>query len=182
VTEELHSSRYWRPLVINGTQINLDHLEPLSLDCPTPDQQHPLRINVRFSMHCFTQGGDLDQIAPALLIMDHKRPRAFDQLRYDLSKKLPDIIKSLPTMKVYQTPEQRNYLYFSALAELAGMEYQVFFSLKKAGRKHGHHLELFVESAYSAETVNRKRRPHSIRFAILAMKVYKGERVRFAAR
>lgn len=185
VTTISRASRYWPPLVINGTPIDLDHLEPLFLDCPTPDQSSELRINVRFSVHCFTEGGDdLALLDPALLIMDHKTPRAFDQRRYDLSKNLPKIIGTLPKVKVHQTPERRNYLYFSTLTELVGMEYLTFFRLKKAQREHKHHLELFVESAYPSATgtMSARRRPHAIRFSILALKVYKGEAVRFAAR
>ena len=116
--------------------------------------------------------------------MDHKTPRAFDQRRYDLSKNLPQLIRALPTAKVHQTPERRNYVYFSVLTELDGEEYLVFFSLKKAHKGQNHDLELFVESAYPSEmdAVPSRRRPNAIRFAILALKVYKGEPVRFAAR
>ena len=116
--------------------------------------------------------------------MDHKTPRAFDQRRYDLSKNLPGIIRALPTIKVHQTPEQRNYLYFCALTELEDEEYLVFFSMKRAHKGQDHHLELFVESAYPARTgaPPTRKRPNAIRFAILALKVYKGEPVRFAAR
>jgi hypothetical protein len=184
VTSTLPSSGYWPPFVINGAAIDLGHLEPLLVACPTPGQLTDLWINVRFSMHCFTEGFDPLRHDPSLKVMDHKKPRAFDPRRYNLSKNLPALIRALPTAKVHQTPEQRNYLYFCVLAELAGEEYLVFFSMKKAHKGQDHHLELFVESAYPARagaTPSRKR-PNAIRFAILALKVYKGEPVRFAAR
>jgi hypothetical protein len=180
VTTALRASRYFPPFVINGTPLDLDHLEPLFLDCPTPEQSFELHINVRFSVHCFTVGAGGDPVDPTLLIMDYKTPRLFDQRRYDLSKNLPGIIRALPMVKVHQTPENRNYVYYSTLTELAGMEYRTFFSLNKA-RNRKHHLELFVESAYPSPTGTMPMR-RRIRFSLLALKVYEGRPVRFAAR
>lgn len=128
-------------------------------------------------------GAGGNPIDPNLLIMDYKTPRLFDQRRYDLSKNLPGIIRALPMVKVHQTSETRNYVYYSSLTELAGMEYRTFFSLNKA-REGNYHLELFVESAYPSPTgtMSMRRRPRAIRFSMLALKVYEGKPVRFAAR
>ncbi len=174
---------YWPPLAINGLTIDLAHLEPTTLSCPIPGRAGDLQINVRFSNHCFTEEFDPDRHETGLKIMDHKRPRAFSQRRYELSRNLPDMIAALPRAKVHQTQERRNYLYFTMLASLAGAEYQMFFTLKKAyGRRYD--LELFVESAYLVDDglARKLKRPHAIRFAILVLKTHRAELVRFAAR
>lgn len=175
---------YWPPLVIDGIAIDLAHLEPLVMPCPTPGQPATCRINVRYSNHCFTEAFDPDRHDPARLVVDHKRPRAFDPSRYELSKRLPAMIGALPGARVHQTPERRNYLYFTALSELPGTEYQMFFTVKKARADASHHVELFVESAYSAAIGSgaRVKRPNAIRFSVLALKTCRGEPIRFAPR
>jgi hypothetical protein len=183
MVENKPAGPYWPPLVIDGAVIDLAHLDPLTLGCPIKEPPGELRINTRFSNHCFTEEFDPARHGPALLIMDHKRPRAFDRRRYKLSTNLPAMIAALPAATVHQTPERRNYLYCATLVE-AGVAYQMFFTLRKAGSAAPQHLELFVESAYAAEagTPARLKRPNAIRFAVLAWKTYKGEAVRFAPR
>jgi hypothetical protein len=173
---------YWPPLTIDGAAIDLAHLEPRLLGCPVKDRAEALQINVRFSNHCFTEAFDPARHGPDLLVMDHKRQRAFDRRRHALSRNLPAMLDALPGATVHQTPERRNYLYCVTLAEpdASGL-YQMFFTLRKAGTGP-HQLELFVESAYDAPGSARLKRPSAIRFTVLAWKVYKGEAIRFAPR
>ena len=175
------SKPYWPLLRIFGDVIDLSHLEPFTLTCATGARDEALQINVRFSNHCFTEEFDESRHAGDLVVMDHKRKRAFDRFRYDLSKNLPDAIQLLPEVRVHQTFEQRNYVYAASITGLEGRIYEVYFTLRKAGG--GVDLHLFVESAYAVEYASpRANRPNAIRFKVLAGKVFKGQRVRFAPR
>jgi IS30 family transposase len=150
----------------------------------TYDRGTEMTCHVRFSNHCFTEEFDPACHGQTLLVMDHKRARAFDRRRYELSRNLPAMVAALPAATVHQTPERRNYLYYVTLAEPTDPDglYQMFFTLRKAGRAGPQHLELFVESAYAAAGTVRLKRPNAIRFAVLAWKIHKGEAIRFAPR
>ncbi len=177
-------SEYWDAFHLHGAEIEFQHLDPFVFSCDVPDGDiKTLLVNTRFSNHCFTEAFDEARHEPDLVMADHKNRRAFSRIRYDLSKNLPEIVRRLPDLKVHQTPEKRNYMYFSAVAELPDQEYRLFFHLKRADKSAKQHLELFVESAYPAMGGALKRkRPGTIRFALLALKTYRGEPVRFAAR
>jgi hypothetical protein len=113
------------------------------------------------------------------LILDHHgNRRAFCDDRYALSHNLPALLAALPTAKVWQSAQERNYLHFSTT--LGPAEYRVFFHLRRAAAGAGHDLALFVESAYALEAADPATRGKGqIRFPILARKTYLGEAVRF---
>jgi hypothetical protein len=172
---------YWPRLVILDVVVDLSHLEPFILACPTTVRESALRINVRFSNHCFSEEFREEVHAEGLVVMDRKRKRAFDRVRYNLSRNLPQLIRQLPGAKVHQTFEQRNYVYAASVVDLEGHVYEVYFTLRRADG--GVDLHLFVESAYAVEqAAPRSKRPNAIRFKVLAAKIFKGEKVRFAPR
>lgn len=95
------------------------------------------------------------------------------------------MVATLPTAKVHQTPERRNYLYATALIEPPELEYRMFFTVRRAPVEARHHLDLFVESAYAVEIGDPKarlKRPNTVRFQVLALKTYRNEPLRFAPR
>jgi hypothetical protein len=183
VRDDKHRARpYWPPLTIDGSAIDLSHLEPLTLATTVDRRDKALQINVRFSVHCFTEAFVDGMHADALAVMDHKHKRAFSNVRYAHSIRLPALVAELPTAKVHQTPEKRNYVYSARVETDGGTIYEMYFSLKKASDQILD-LELFVESAYPVETASpRLKRPHAIRFKVLALKVFENKPVRFAAR
>lgn len=176
--------RYWPPLRIADRDIDLAHLEPRRTKCAIEGRDDPLLIQVRFSNHCFTVGFEDGVHDPSHLIMDHTQRRAFDEERYLLSSKLPEIVDSFPSCKVYQARDKnrgkQNFVYSCSIAGLTGMDYSVFFSLKKTGGET--HLDLFVESAYPLAKAQAGKRTGAIRFLVLATKVFRGQRVDFAPR
>ena len=95
------------------------------------------------------------------------------------------MVALLPAAKVHQTPERRNYVYYGEAPLDDGRALQMFFRLSRAGgraQELGCDLDMFVESAYVADELVKRKRPSSIRFLLLAYKVLRGEEVRFAAR
>ncbi|PZA10696.1 hypothetical protein DNX69_15195 [Rhodopseudomonas palustris] len=91
-------------------------------------------------------------------------------------------MEALPSSKVHQTSQRRNYVYVVRL-ELERRPYEIYFMLQRAANNAEADLRLTVESAHLAETrSNVSRRPNSIRFVILAYKILANQPVRFAPR
>ena len=173
---------YWPPLIIGGLTVDLAHLEPFALACAVDGRDNALVINVRFSNHCFTEAFVDGVHSAETIVMDHKTKRAFSQVRYACSRSLPAALARLPSGKVHQTAEQRNYVYATTIESDHGELYEIYFTLKKAGGELGD-LNLFVESAYPVDVATaRPKRPRAIRFKVLALKIFRNEAVRFAAR
>jgi hypothetical protein len=171
---------YWN-ISLNDAPLDLDHLEPLGLKCPCESIGRDLRIDVMFTNHCFTVAFDEGVHEDAVRIMDHKQARAFDQQRYEHSRLLPAIVNALPDSKVHQTPEFRNYVYYGQAPLGDGRALQMFFRIKRSKRP-GYDLDVVIESAYVANELASRKRPNAIRFRILALKVLRGEKIRFAPR
>ena len=112
-----------------------------------------LRVNVRFSNHCFSFKPDpAVSYDPELLLLDHaNRERVFCPIRYQLSFDLPSIVRSLnnPQCKVYETSARRNYTYSLKIENPKG-PYHLFFELSRDNTARGKQqdLNLFIESAY----------------------------------
>lgn len=188
LTQPPSPAPYWPPLVVAGASISLAHLEPHGLDCPTTEAglPNPLRINVVYGDHCFSEGYDPAK-HPAGLLLPWTSPasrdrRAFSAARHALSHNLPCMVRSLPTARVNFTSEERNYVYFITLtaAAAAGGFYPMFFQIKRAvgeAARLGFHLELHVVSAYQPDRPIAVRR-EAIRFLVLASKVHRGEKPR----
>lgn len=110
-----------------------------------------------------------------------KKPRCFNEGRYALSKPLPAMTEALPTARVQQSYQhgQRNYVHSVRTEEQGGGTYQMFFTLHRVDSA-GHELEMYVESAYLVPQPSAGR--GTMRFRVLAHKVYKKEDVRFPRR
>jgi hypothetical protein len=172
----LHLPRsFWDKVL--GRHRDLVHLEPVVLVCPLAERE--LRVNVRYSMHCFTIKFDAAQHSQQSKLLDaHQQPRCFDEDRYALSRQLPGMVQSLPTSKVRQSymHGQRNFVHF--VSHQIGV-YQMFFSLRRANSA-GHELDMFIESAYVADAPSAGR--GTMRFHVLADKVRSGKPFRFPAK
>lgn len=175
------------PFIAEGVHYDLGHLAPSLLLCPRPGpapaNEPPLRIEVAFSHHCYTVStADDPGAAQAYHVSERGDVRLFNAARWELSRAhLPGMITILPAAKVEHTWEQRNYRYALITPLPDGSEYQMFFSLRRSGEA-GTDLRLFVESAYPIPPASRPRAPGVIRFAILAMKVLRGEPIRHPPR
>ena len=176
------------PFVLEGVHYDLGHLAPRVVLCPRPAPitatgEPSLRIGVAFSHHCYTVGTAEDPAAAQMYhVTERGDVRLFNTARWELSQAhLPGMVASLPTAKVEHTWEQRNYRYALSTLIPDGSEYQMFFSLRRSGEP-GADLRLFVESAYPILPANRPRGPGVIRFAVLAVKVLRGEPIRHPPR
>jgi hypothetical protein len=174
-----------KPIIHNGQVMNLDHLAPFTFRCPCPDIDRDLSIRAQFvNHHCYTRKYDPAIHDPSEIIIAEakNRHRVFCPERYKLSRYLPKVLPELPNSKVHQTSQSRNYVYVVPL-EIEGNPYEIYFMLQRAARDDAADLRLTVESAYRGDgPLNLRKRPNTIRFAVLAHKVLTNQPVRFAPR
>lgn len=171
-------ARYWKPLRVNDEDIDLAHLEPHDFICVTPDSA-TRKVHVTYSNHVFIEKFDSSIHNSSNLVY---RDRAFNNNRYELSKQLSGLVEKLPNVKVYQTWEKRNYVYFISLEGNADTPpYHMFFEIKKVGKGKKGRLNMTVESAYSkhSDYSNPTKKCNSVRFIQLVQNVYLGRSVSF---
>jgi hypothetical protein len=173
-----------KEILFDGHVISIDHLAPMTFPCSCPDIGRDLTVSVTFSNHCYTEAfDDTKHTAEDVVVYDAgSRARIFCPIRHGLSAQLPSLIASLPTRRVFQTAERRNYV-FSVPILTAGQIYQVFFMVQRAEQTPSVDLKLTVESAYPVVIAPvLPNRPGAIRFKVLAYKVLRREQISFAAR
>ncbi len=169
--------------IVDGSALDLAHLEPRSLTFFVQKLARDLTVDVRFSNHCFTCKFDETRHVAAYLIMDHRQRRAYDAERYELSHRLPSIVDALPSAAVYLTPTDRNYVYLAKTITDEGRQYPMYFNLRRAPREYHAQLLMIVESAYPvADRRKVLAGTTKISFAVLCTKVYRGEKVQPQAR
>lgn len=174
---------YHPDMTIDGAPISFAHLNPRPLAFHVLNLNRGLVADVKFSNHCFSEAfvaGTHDQ---SWLVMDGNRERAFCWKRYELSKRLPEMVSALPDAAVWVTTWERNYVYYIMLGEGAEA-YPMFFHLRKKG-EHGEDLTLFVESAYPMGQNDLRAlvgASQKVRFPVLCAKVFQGQAIRFNAR
>ena len=110
--------------------------------------------------------------------------RIFCPNRYEDSHLLKDIITRLPTARVYQTWEKRNYVFLAVETPQRDDRYHLFFSIKKVGSKRNKHIEMWIESAYRQENSRYAppHRPNPVRFKVLIQNVFMERSLNFAPR
>jgi hypothetical protein len=172
------------PIVHDGREVSLAHLAPMIIHCPCTQIKRNLSIRVGFANHCYTEAFDAALHAREQIILydSPQRPRIFSPNRHRLSVFLPQLLTELPTKKVQQTFQQRNYVY-EATVELETVPYEVYFMLQRLDGEKGIDLRLTVESAYPSEGLpDLRKRPRDIRFSILAYKTLAKQPITFGAR
>ena len=110
-----------KEILFEGQVVSIGHLAPMEFNCPCPDLQRDLVIAVAFSNHCYSKSFDeaVHSAEDVIVYGAGSRARVFCPIRYELSIRLPAIVASLPEQKVYQTAEQRNYV-FAVPLEIEG--------------------------------------------------------------
>lgn len=175
---------YHLPLRIRGQVHDLAHLDPFQFEVSSTKVPRPLRINVRFTNHCFSEAFDpIKHPTDEPVIPDGPRRRAFCPDRYSLTTRLPGLIRDLadPAARVHETAARRNWMHAAIIeVPVAGTRYQIFFELRRTipERRRLQDLDMVVESAYPADP----NRPEPnilgpVRFALLAGSLYVGKAV-----
>ncbi len=174
---------FFPKLIIDGISYEFQHLDPFTMRFESKIANRQLRVNVRFSNHCFSHG-PVDGFAypDHLMLRDHgDRSRIFCPTRYRLSFDLPAIVRSMnnPQCKVFQTAARRNFNYSLEVQDPKG-PYHLFFEISRAKGSVAkmQDLNLFIESAYYEEPVgNIPARLGRIGFQVLCTNVFLGKPV-----
>lgn len=172
---------FFPPVVIGDTTYEFHHLDPFTMRFESKSAKRTLRVNVRFSNHCFTYSTTGVVINDDHhLLRDHmNRERIFCPIRYKLSQKLPSIVHSLnnSACKVHETASRRNFNYSLQIDDPEG-PYHLFFEITKTT---GHaakmqDLNIFIESAYHEDpSGNPPNLLGRIGFHVLCTNVFLGK-------
>ena len=174
----------WRPFQHDGTTYDLTHLHPCTYRFERPAEgdkpAETYTVETIFTSHCFTRGPKDGEVYDKQLVYtgDDYEVRLFDFRRYELSKRLPEIIQALPTKKPYHNRNRRNFFTVEVLTDDGQtIEYDIFFKVKKLGKGK---LELIVETAFVRDPGYQSSRPSGkpIRFWIILHNTMHGIKIR----
>ena len=164
----------WQPYVSpTGKAYPLNHLHPFRIRVALPAspgwEEIDIDLEVGFSMHTFTRARcDVD--ASGTIYSNARESRTFDDERFALSHRLPEVIKTLPTRKCYHARNQNYLCTEDTLLLGARSDYRVFFVLRRwpVGDALSRRpcVRLIVQSAY-ATPPSRKGKEKPIRFRVL---------------
>jgi hypothetical protein len=169
----------WRPFSYRGSDHDLSHLHPFEWQFMAPaSETRPARtypIQAIFSLHTFTRGiqGGL-RPAAELIYRDTREEREFDFARYELSKQLPAIVRSLGERTCYHTAHGTFFTIELTGPEGSRQDYEVYFKASRANRRGW--LNLYVQSAYVRDSAHRTTQPkkRKISFHAIAYNVLQG--------
>lgn len=172
---------FFPTLLVGGQLTNFEHLEPFQFVTETVARPKGAVIDVRFSNHCFSEAYDPERHLDPVDVWDRGQRRVFDQVRFDRSLKLREIIEGMPSGAIYLTPEA-NFVRIVTPGINGPDEYRVYFNAKRGGGRGDCDVSLYVESAYPPDLDKMVLRPTQmtkVRFAILVDKTIRGEKLRF---
>ena len=162
----------WKDFNYGGQVYDLSHLHPRVFRFARPAEgahaAEVFDVEVRFTLHCFSRGPrDGEAFDPLLIYPDDYEARIFDFRRYEMSKRLPEIIQGLPARKPRHNKSRGNYFSVELVAENGDtVEYDIFFKVRKPAKGR---LEMIVETAFVRDPGYGSTRPDSkpVRFWII---------------
>ncbi len=175
----------WADLTIHGQTFDLTHLNAFEYcyiqpaEHGKPERQY--RTWIRFSHHCFTESTKPnDDIA--LQFGSRKDGRSFNTLRWDLSKFLPDIIRSLMERTISHTGHN-NYITIKIVdSQGQRIEYEIYFDVNRDPQDK--RLHIVVTSAFPRDMERLVDRPkfNKIRLATILHNVQQNKPIRTTQR
>jgi hypothetical protein len=153
---------------IGGVAYPLGHLDPFDVGVPAKDPlASPANLRVTFSHHVFSEKwDDAKHHADHEFYADGER-RAFCSVRYGCSIDLRQIIGYHVAGKAFESRDSNGILRHLFYAEADGIQYPVFFNLRKADRIPGIDGILHIISAYQKPDLPARVRLQSVKFARL---------------
>ena len=152
----------WKPFQFRREVYELAHLNPRSVTYEQPAKGHApartYRVDVIFGLHCFTRGrrsGEPQEVD--LNYGDDREIRIFDYVRYELSKRLPEIVEGLPQRKCYHTGKGNFFSIEIVREDGKIIEYDIFFVASRSSTRG--RINLFVQSAYARDDKHASNRP-----------------------
>lgn len=171
----------WRAFRHQETDYDLGHLDPFEYDLVVPAKdgkpERSYRLNVSYSMHCFTRGARKGESIPAeLAYKDSRETRIFEFDRYAQSEFLPEIVRSLADRKCHHDAHGNFYVFEIIDSTGTKQYYSVFFTLSKAGKKAG--LNLFITTAHMRPEQPYAKNVKPVRFNVIVDNIWTGKGVK----
>jgi len=138
--------QYWKPFQINGSDYNLDHLKACKHQFSHPQRAERYTLYFTFSHHTFTRTPNGDEVVNAndYYPSPAEDLRVFDIERYELSKYLPEIVRTLPEQFCYHGGYSRYCSCKVKQDDGNEVTYQVVYRVWKERGK----MRFHIESAY----------------------------------
>lgn len=172
------------------TELSLSHLDTFYVEYVQPakgDKDEKIyRCLIEFSHHCFTKSPNihknekLSDYSQSLHYKTEKETRIWDWERYELSKKLPSILRNIDKQKCFFTSANDKFLTVSIQNRNGeSVDYEIYFSLKKS---HTCDVHIFINRAYlrsddyKPSSGKLKRKP--ISFFVLLTNTIMNKRIR----
>jgi hypothetical protein len=163
------------PFTYQNTDYALDHLNAFEhvfeVEATTGVPKRQYTVWVTFGHHCFTEdskpGDD-----PALFYIDSVKrdPRTFNFKRWELSKHLPEIVKTLINRKVFHTGHKHLYTIEILQPDGERIQYEVYFDIYRPEREKRIHLK--IASAFARDQgIGNAARPKPIKFEFVLFNV-----------
>lgn len=162
--------------MIDGVSYSFDHLLDFDMSLSRPPREGLLAfhvsIRVVFDCHVVTEAEKPNETSSndagaSTWIDSGGRRRRFSQSRYAHSRRLPALIRALPTANTRcYVASGHNYMVCERTTSDRKVEYyQVYFDLYRPG--HDDRLVLYVQSAYVKDDPTAASRRHAKPFATL---------------
>jgi hypothetical protein len=169
------SYRYWEPHTdANNVVYDLSHVHPLKynlrLEATAKYEARNVPISVSFSSHTFTKSCAEADCHPQYSPPDD--PRVFCSIRYELSKRLPELVTTLAGRHCYLHKHRDNNYIVVELAGLPpGSEYWIFFRLLPAGadRTAPSAVLVMVDSAFPGDPARAPYMPKPRKYVFNAL-------------
>lgn len=159
------------PFSLGGASYPLDHLTSLRVTVPARDPlANPAILQVTFSNHVYSVKWDPDAHVEERRIVIGNEVRAFCPVRYGCSIVLPDLIRYHVGGKAFEGRDgngARNHFFY---AEADGIQYPIFFNLRRATHIRGAHGILHIISSYQNPGLPARHRFLAVKFARLVHK------------
>lgn len=168
----------WNAFELDGQVYDLSHLDGFAYDLIVLAQEgkpeRAYRLNVTFSIHCFTRGAKAGEAIPApLAYSDSRETRIFDVDRYEQSKRLRAIVETLGERKCHHDAHGNYYVFEVEDEQGVKHYYSVFFTVSKAGKKAG--LNLYVTTAHMRPQPPYAKNVKPVRFRVIVHNVWTGK-------
>lgn len=170
----------WKAATIGGVAYDLGHLHPHLWEVTIPGKDDKpdlvLKVNVTYGLHCFAR--DVlpgEQVSQDRWYSDSREKRVFCDLRWELSKQLPGIVATLTERRCMHTGREE-FVTLEVVHQGRTFDYAVFFTVTKAKKAEGAHLNLFVNSAHERYDPLQYKKPISFKFILLNR--YQGKEIK----
>jgi hypothetical protein len=162
----------WKSFNLSDEEYNLDHLNACKHIFTHPKRNESYTLYFTFSHHVFTRSiKQTENVEPAFIYPYPSDERVFDEIRFELSKNLPEIVKTLPEQFCYHGGYSRYCSCKISRSDGSVVDYQVVYRVWKERGK----MRFHTESAYPLE--GRLGKVKKVDFWVICHNLLRGKKL-----